>query len=313
MRRLNDVWVFADKASSLAELCAGGRQLGEKVSALVLGTEETAQQAISWGADQVFWLGAQAEDRMLEDYTRTIADLMEKHRPQLLIINASKRNKVIAGRLAAIFGTSAVTDAIQFMVYENGGELQVSHMVYGGLAIRFEKPLSDIVIATVGKGMFKAETDNSRSGTIIAAPFREDGCKLKVRECRPRDTESVDLGSAARVVGVGRGIKQKADLLMVHELARKLKAEVACSRPVAEGEKWMSPERYIGVSGAMIKPDMYLALGISGQVQHMAGINGARIIVAVNKDINAPIFQQADYGLVGDLYKVIPALTNNQF
>lgn len=312
MKRLNNVWVFADKASSLAELCAGGRQMGEKVSAVVLGSEGMAHQAIEWGADQVYWLGPKAEDKMQEDYTRTIADLMERHQPQLLLVNASKRNKVVAGRLAAIFGTSVITDAMQFLIYGNGGDLQVSHIVYGGLAIRLEKPSSDITIATVGKGVFKAETDNSRLGTIIEIPSVEDNCKFKLLECQPRDTESVELGYAAKVVGVGRGIKKKEDLGMVYELARKLKAEVACSRPMAEGEKWMSPERYIGVSGAMIKPDLYLALGISGQVQHMAGINGARIIVAVNKDINAPIFQQADYGLVGDIYKVVPALINNQ-
>jgi Electron transfer flavoprotein, alpha subunit len=313
MRLLNNVWVFADKTSSLAGLCAGGRQLGEKVTAIVLGAEEEARQAVNWGADQVYWLGPKAADKMLEDYTCTIAALLERHRPELLLINASKRNKVVAGRLAAILGTSVVTDAMQFMISEDIGALEISHIVYGGLAVRIEHPLSDIAIATVGNGVFIAENDSKRQGNIIAAPFVEDNCQLKLLECRVKDTESVDLPSAARVVSVGRGIGKEEGLEMVYELAKHLKAEVACTRPVAEEEKWMSPERYIGVSGAMIKPDMYLALGISGQIQHMTGVNGARVIIAVNKDLTAPIFEQSDYGLVGDLYKVVPALIKNQF
>jgi len=313
MGLLKNVWVFADKASPLAELCAGGRQLGEKVTAVVLGTEESAQQAIKRGADQVYWLGSKAEDKMFEDYTCTIAGLLAKHRPELLLVNASKRTKVVAGRLAAILGASVITNAIEFRTGEHNGDLQVSHIVYGGLAVRLEKPLSDIAIATVGNGVFRAETDSNRQGSIIEPPFVEDSCKLRLLESRVKDTESVNLASAARVVGVGRGIGKQEGLAMVYELAKKLKAEVACTRPVAEEEKWMSPERYIGVSGAMIKPDMYLALGISGQIQHMTGAKGARVIIAVNKDINAPIFEQADYGLVGDMYKVVPALMKNQF
>ena len=95
---------------------------------------------------------------------------------------------------------------------------------------------------------------------------------------------------------------------MVEELAGLMEAEVGCSRPVAEGMNWLPKERYIGVSGAMLKPDLYLALGISGQVQHMVGVNQAKAIVAINKDKAAPIFSQADYGIVGDLYKVLPSL-----
>jgi electron transfer flavoprotein alpha subunit len=165
----------------------------------------------------------------------------------------------------------------------------------------------------VGNGVFKAAADGSnRQGTVTEVPWVEDGCRLKLLERRARDTEPVDLAAAARVVGVGRGIGKEEGLAMVYALARQLKAEVACTRPLAEGEKWMSPERYIGVSGTMIKPDMYLALGISGQIQHMTGVNKARVIIAVNKDINAPIFEQSDYGLVGDLYKIIPALLKSR-
>ena len=119
----------------------------------------------------------------------------------------------------------------------------------------------------------------------------------------------MDLSKAKRVVGVGRGLAAQDDLKMVHELAAVLNAEVGCSRPIAEGENWMERERYIGVSGVLLKSDLYLTLGISGQIQHMVGANASQTIFAINKDKNAPIFQYADYGIVGDAVKILPALT----
>ncbi|MEA5051904.1 MAG: FAD-binding protein, partial [Propionicimonas sp.] len=116
------------------------------------------------------------------------------------------------------------------------------------------------------------------------------------------------LGAAKRVVGVGRGVAAEADLELARELAGRLGAELACSRPIAEGVNWMPAERYLGVSGATIKPELYLAVGISGQVQHLVGVTNAKVIVAVNKDKNAPIFSHADFGVVGDLYQVLPEL-----
>ena len=111
------------------------------------------------------------------------------------------------------------------------------------------------------------------------------------------------------MIGVGRGLKAKEDLALIEELAHALEAEVACSRPVAEGLNWMGKDRYIGSSGAHITPQLYLAIGISGQLQHMVGVTGAETIVGINADPNAAIFTQTDYGLVGDLYQLVPAIT----
>ena len=132
---------------------------------------------------------------------------------------------------------------------------------------------------------------------------------LKVIETRTHGFEKADLNSAHRVIGVGRGVKAQEDLAMVAALAQALEAEIACSRPVAEGLNWMGKDRYIGSSGAHIAPQLYLAIGISGQLQHMVGVTGAEIIVGINTDANAAIFSQADYGLVGDLYQLVPAIT----
>ena len=126
---------------------------------------------------------------------------------------------------------------------------------------------------------------------------------------RSAQEERVNRTAAKRIVGVGRGVGAEEKIAALEELAEKIGAEMACSRPIAEGEKWMPKNRYLGVSGVVVKPDVYVACGISGQVQHMVGVNEARVIVAVNKDKNAPIFKHCDYGIVGDLNKVIPALT----
>ena len=139
---------------------------------------------------------------------------------------------------------------------------------------------------------------------VPAAPL-----PLKVIETRMHGFDEADLSAAPRVVGVGRGLKAREDLAMIEELAQALDAEIACSRPVAEGLNWMGKDRYIGSSGARIAPRLYFAVGISGQLQHMVGVTGAETIVAVNSDPNAAIFAQADYGLAGDLYQLVPAIT----
>jgi electron transfer flavoprotein alpha subunit len=133
---------------------------------------------------------------------------------------------------------------------------------------------------------------------------------IKVIETKMFGFDEVDLGAAPRVIGIGRGLKAKEDLALIEALAEAAKAEIACSRPVAEGLNWMGKDRYIGSSGAHITPQLYLAIGISGQLQHMVGVVGAETIVAINSDPNAAVFAQADYGLVGDLYQLVPAITS---
>lgn len=131
---------------------------------------------------------------------------------------------------------------------------------------------------------------------------------IRLLERRAKEEKSVNLNAAKIVIGAGRGFGCAENLALARELAAAIGAEVGCSRPVAEEEKWMPKEAYIGVSGVMIKPELYIACGISGQVQHMTGVSQARTIVAVNKDSGAPIFEKCDYGIVGDLNTVLKAL-----
>lgn len=307
MSLVKNVWVFAEKHNALAELCAGGRQLGEVVTAIVLGSEDEAKQTISWGADRVYWLGMPSSSTMLEDYTETIAGLIKKEQPNLLLVQPSKRAKLMTGRLAAGLATSTLTDAME--INDDNGNIKAKHMVYGGAAFQTDKATTATTIVTVGTGTFSAlPEDATRKGAIVAVDYVEPSKKIKLLKKVAKSGVTVNLSAAKRVVGIGRGIANQEDINMVKELAGLIGAEIGCTRPIAEGVNWLPTETYIGVSGVMLKPEFYLALGISGQVQHMVGINQAKTIVAINKDKAAPIFKQADYGIVGDLYKVVPAL-----
>ncbi|WP_019849637.1 electron transfer flavoprotein subunit alpha/FixB family protein [Desulfitobacterium sp. PCE1] len=307
MSILKKVWILAEKQIGLGQLCAGGRQLGEEVSAILWGEKEEADKAIQMGADKVYWLGTLRLETLREDYVETILKLLQEEKPDALLVQPTKRGKLIAGRLAAGLETSALVDAVEILT--DGNKVQIQHMVYGGAAFRTERIQPQTAIITVGTGVFTPlAEDAGRQGSIIKVEFSEPAAKIKLLEKKSKASSEVNLNAAKRVVGIGRGLAQQEDLKMVEELAGLMEAEVGCSRPVAEGMNWLPKERYIGVSGAMLKPDLYLALGISGQVQHMVGVNQAKAIVAINKDKAAPIFSQADYGIVGDFYKILPSL-----
>lgn len=294
------IWVFAEKYTALNELCLGARQLGDRVEGIVVGSPEGVISA-----DKVWSIPTQ-EGAMLEDYTESLAALCTKENPDMLLIAPTKRGKCIAGRLAAMIGASVITDVMELA---NDGEAK--RMVFGGAAVRREKAATATAIAMVGPGVLAVSAEAATSkAKVETVEFIEPKTKMKVIRKEQKPKVSVNLPSAKRVVGVGRGIAQAEDINMARQLADVIGGEVGCSRPIAEGEKWMPKETYIGVSGLMLAPEVYFALGISGQVQHMVGINRSKVVIAINKDKNAPIFKQADYGLVGDLYKILPSLIN---
>jgi len=306
-----NVWVYSEKPAFLAELTNGARLLAENfggsVAAVVLGPRADADKAFAAGADKVYWLGE--VKGLVEDYVPTIAKLVADEKPALLLVGGTKRGKAVAGRVAARLGASALADTKEFIV--ESGKLTIRHMIFGGGAIRTEKPATETGVATVGQGVFEAPVlVAGRQGELVEVPFVEPAWKVKFVEKKSKPASTVNLAVAKRIVSAGRGIGKQEDMAMINELAKLLEAEVGCTRPLAEGLDWLPREAYIGVSGAFVKPELFLAVGVSGQVQHTVGIQDSKIIVAINKDKNAPIFPQSDYGIVGDLYQVVPALIN---
>jgi electron transfer flavoprotein alpha subunit len=305
-----EFWVFSEKSGLLVELISGAgelaAQLGGQVAALVLGPRSEAEKALAQGAARVLWLGDLPAGKLVEDYVPTLEKLVKEQSPFAFFIGATKRGKAVAGRLAARIGASAITDVKQFL--PEAGALQARHLIFGGGAVRVEKATSSTLLATVGMSIFEVKPGAGGGMEIVDVPFVAPAWTVALRERKSKGVSSVNLAAAKRVVCPGRGVGKEEDLGLVNDLACTLEAEVGCTRPLAEGLNWLPRERYIGVSGAFLKADLYVGIGVSGQVQHTVGITDSRVIVAINKDKGAPIFEQADYGIVGDLYSVLPAL-----
>lgn len=308
MSKLSTVWVFSDMTSRLPELIGGALTLGEQVNVIALD-EAQSSHAFQLGATQVFQLTGKPDDRILEDYADTIVATIKQHGDKgLLLLPNTRRGKLLAARLGARLQAAVSNDAASITV--EADKAVIKHMVYGGLAFGQETLNSVFSIATVTTGTFEAAaSDASRSGAAQTAQWVEPKQSVVRTSVQKKAGNSVELDKARLVVSVGRGIGSQENIAIAKTLADTIGAEIACSRPVAENEKWMEHERYVGISNLMLKPELYLAVGISGQIQHMVGANGAQTIVAINKDKNAPIFQFADYGIVGDLFKILPALT----
>jgi electron transfer flavoprotein alpha subunit len=292
---MTDVWIVANDQAAGNTLAASARTLGDRVLAVSLGA------GVVSGADLTMLVEVDAS-MPVEAYAPAVAQLLKERDATRVVLDARVESRLLAGQLAAALGVSPVNVAGIVSV----DPLAVHRVAYGGLAVATEELSAAVAVLVLAPGAVPAAdvAGDGASEPVVLVPRR--GATLL--ETRPRGGEAVDLSAAKRVVGVGRGFSAEADLELARILAAKLGAEVACSRPIAEGVNWMPAERYLGVSGATIKPDLYLAVGISGQVQHLVGVNHSKVIVAINKDKNAPIFAHADFGVVGDLYQVLPAL-----
>jgi len=303
--------VFSEKPGLLAELIANATQLAESsntlVSALVIGDQVAVDNAFARGAKKVYSFGEKSDNRLYDDYIPSFIALVKEKQPTMVVIGATRQGKAIAGRLAASLGVSAITDAKSFNQVDES--LEITHLIFGGGAIRIEKANTPVMVMTQGPSVCEALPEKpSTTGEVENLEFVEPAWKTTLVERKPKPPASVNLSVAKTVVCAGRGVSKKEDLDMVFELASLLGGEVAATRPLTEGLDWLPRERYIGVSGATVKPDLYLSVGVSGQAQHTVGITESRVIVAVDKDKEAPIISQSDYYFVGDLYQFVPAM-----
>lgn len=234
-----------------------------------------------------------------------IQKVVEAEGIDLVLVGATKKGKDVAPRLAALLDLPYAAE-VQSIAVE-GGDVVVSRMVLSGNSMATYK-LGAKAVCTATPGVFEA--DASMEGTELT-PDGIEASKVSVTGTVGAAESDFDLGSADFVVGVGRGFKAKEDIALAEALAGKLQGgAVGCSRPIAADLKWLGEEHWIGLSGHEIRPKVYFAAGVSGQIQHIAGIRGSKLIVAVNTNKDAPIFGVCDYGIVGDLYKVLPALTD---
>ncbi|MGL4667197.1 MAG: FAD-binding protein [Saezia sp.] len=308
MNKVEKVWVLSDSADKYPVLLSGAKEMADDVAVIWVGAGEQAQKIATQGASQVHWIEP-APSEMMESYARAISELIASDgKKALVLISATRRGKAMAAKLSVLLEAGCVNDVAAIFIHEDGSA-SAQHMVFGGLALGKEKLSSKLMIATVGNNTFEQKALSSQA-QVVKMDAKPHSAGIVCKERLPKQESRVDLTVAKRIVGVGRGLNKQEDLGMIEELSRAIGAEMACSRPIAESEKWMTHDRYIGVTGVQVAPDVYLAVGISGQVQHMVGVSSAQTIFAINKDKSAPIFEQADYGIVGDLYKIIPALVS---
>jgi electron transfer flavoprotein alpha subunit len=297
-----NTWIVVAGDPAIGNLIETARALGGQVTAAVVGPRALADTIAGGGVDQVVWLGDPGQ-APAEAYASAVADAVEA--ADGAVLGASRPgDRVLLGAVAARLQAAVLTDASS--VSADGDGLVVTHTIYGGIAEETVRVAGPVALVLDGGPV---PTATAASGAAPVTEVAAIPLGITVVETNASAFEQVDLGAAARVVGIGRGLKAQGDLAMIEALAGASKAEVGCSRPVAEGLNWLGKDRYIGVSGQQIAPELYFAIGISGQLQHMVGVRGAKTIVAINSDPNALVFKDADFGLVGDLYQLVPALT----
>lgn len=246
-----------------------------------------------------------------DGFSHALRQVIEQSKPDLVLLPHTYQVRDFAPKLAASLGKGLVADCVGYR--NDGGKLTfVRQMFQGRTAADVTFQGAAPWFATFQAGAFRA--DQAADGSAKVAVTKV-GIDLKPEQIRTKPLElfreakqAVDLTQSPIIVAIGRGIKEQANIPLAQKLAEAMGAEIAASRPICD-EGWLPMERQIGSSGQTVAPKLYLALGISGAIQHVVGMKGSRCIVAVNKDANAPIFEVADYGIVGDIFELIPALT----
>jgi electron transfer flavoprotein alpha subunit len=243
-----------------------------------------------------------------DGYTASFDQLIRKLNPSLVLFPHTYQVRDFAPKLATRLGQVLISDAVGFRM-ESGAPVFVRQLFQGKLNADVQAGGPEPHFASIQAGAFRADQVEAGSAAVetFAPTLSPDTIRAKPLDPFRESARAVDLTAAEIIVSVGRGIKEKENIPIVEELAKALGAELAASRPICDSG-WLPMERQVGSSGQTVSPKVYMAVGISGAIQHLVGMKGAKTIVAINKDANAPIFEVADYGIVGDLFEVVPAL-----
>jgi electron transfer flavoprotein alpha subunit len=274
------------------ELLYAAHALGGEVAALVFSQRDA--EAVLGKAHKI--LIAEVDPKLPDAAAEAVVQAASGY--DLVLLPSTKNARTIGGLAAQRLGAEFLTDVLS--IRTEGGDLVAERYVFGNKAVATVRVQPPAVVATA-PGRFQGEPPSVQSAgeKLAVAP----SSRLKIVSVEEKPRGAVKLEEAEIVVSAGRGFKKKEDLQMAFELAK-----VGCSRPIAADLKWLPEEHWVGLSGKKVKPKLYLAIGISGQPQHIAGILDSRIIAAINNDPSAPIFQYVDYGVVEDLYKIVPIL-----
>jgi electron transfer flavoprotein alpha subunit len=317
------IWVFAEVKDANVrkitfELLSQGRKmaekLGEELVAVLLGSGvEGLTGRLAEYADKVYWVDNPALAQYTTDaYATVLTDLLKQHQPSIFLCGSTVTGKDLSPRIATRLQTGLATDCTGLAIGD-GGVLVAKRPVYAGKAfIEIVCPTSRPQMASVRPNVLEMlPPDASRKGAIekVDAKIEASSQRTTVLETIKAAGAKVDLTEAEVIVSGGRGMKGPENFKILEELADAIHATVGASRAAVDSG-WREHGDQVGQTGKVVTPNLYIACGISGAIQHLAGMGSSKVIVAINKDPDAPIFQKADYGIVEDLFKVVPILTD---
>ncbi|AND39150.1 MULTISPECIES: electron transfer flavoprotein subunit alpha/FixB family protein [Cytobacillus] len=323
MDEYRGVWVFIEQNDGKIEgvsleLLGAGRKLADKLdvplSGVLLGYEikSLCQEVIAYGADQVYVIDHEVmKDYRTESYMKAVINLAEKYKPEIFLYGATSNGKDLASAVATDLSTGLTADTTMLDVEVDKRLLEASRPAFGGnimatILCKKHRPQ----MATVRPKVMKAlEPDPDRQGQVIeeAITLSEDDMRTKVIKIVKDVTKKVNLADAHVVVAGGKGMGDLQNFQLIHDLADAIGATVGGTRDVVEAG-WLPHEQQVGQTGETITPKVYFAIGISGAIQHVVGMKNSEFIIAINKDPDAPIFDVATYGIVGDALEIVPKL-----
>ena len=303
------VIVYSENDELHYQLLGKARELADKLGEPVISVSTgdiDSQMLIKYGADKVYHCSdSSLKDFNVETHKKVLQEVVEKTQPEIILIGATKRGKELAPRLAASVDAGCMTECNKVWV-DNENRLLVERLTYGGSTIATETCDSKPTVLTAPNRAFEKSEPLERTGEVIELTVELDEPKVTVVEIREKTLSDADLENASVIVSAGRGFKAQEDLTLLNELAEILGAQIGCTRPISADLGWM--DDWVGISGKKVKPSLYVACGISGTIQHVAGIRDSQIIISINNDENANIHGMSDYSLIGDIYEVVPAL-----
>jgi electron transfer flavoprotein alpha subunit len=297
------------------EMLTKARELAEKtnseLNAVILGKDvkEHAKVLAEYAKNVLLVQDARLENFNSEAYKRIMSKLITEHKPLLVMIGHTSYGVDMAPRLATALNLPLATDCID-LEFENEA-LTVTRQMFGGkVNVKSVARKAETYLVTVRQATFtprKPATPLGGQVTEVPSPLTEEITEKRFIQYVLPPLGGVDITAAEKLVGVGRGIKDVANMPIVEELAKTLGGVLACSRPIVD-KGWLPTDRQVGTSGKTVKPKLYIAVGISGAFQHVLGMKSSDLIIAINKDSKAPIFSFADFGIVDDLFKIVPPL-----
>lgn len=303
---------FSESRSTLLELLGAARDLAPdagRVTALAVGpdAEAAAEECRAHGADLVLTLAAEAAPDA-GAIRAALGEAMRSTGADVVLIGATRTGMDVAAALGQQIEAPCISECTSVARDESGG-IVIERRVYGGRFVARQRLDARPALLSIPPGRFaRPPAVDAPAGTLAALSVEFPEAQVRVVGVSEKPRSDVDVGKAETIVAAGRGIRQREDLAILERLAQALGGVLAGSRPLTGDVDWLPMDRRIGLSGKTVKPKLYVACGVSGQIEHVVGMKGARTVVAINNDPKAPIHEEADYSLVGDLYEIVPEL-----